>query len=54
MLTGGDEDLKLKGKSSEKPATKRFNINGQSLPARLGSDGNYYVTRDGKTFKVEE
>lgn len=49
-----DEDLKLKGKSSEKPATKTFNINGQSLPARLGSDGNYYVTRDGKTFKVEE
>jgi hypothetical protein len=40
---------------SEKPKSKVFTLdNGTQVGATLGADGNYYVTKGNKKFKVEE
>jgi len=37
-----------------KPYQKQFTIDGQSITAKLGVDGRYFVVRDGRKFFVEE
>jgi hypothetical protein len=37
-----------------KPYSKQVTVRGKSVTATQGTDGNYYVTVDGKRYRVEE
>lgn len=40
--------------SDPKPYSKQVTVRGKSVTATQGTDGNYYVTIEGKRFRVEE
>lgn len=56
LQTQAGRDLpEAKGAARAKPASKIVALDGGgSATAKLGKDGNYYVTRNGKNYRVEE
>lgn len=40
--------------SKDMPKSRFFDIDGKKVAAKLESDGNYYVTQNGKRYRVEE
>ena len=46
--------IEPKQQTSNAPRSKFFNVGGKQMAGQLGADGNYYVTQNGKRYRIEE
>lgn len=46
--------IEPKQQAANAPRSKFFNVGGKQMAGQLGADGNYYVTQNGKRYRIEE
>lgn len=46
--------IEPKQQAANAPRSKFFNVGGKQMAGQLGADGSYYVTQNGKRYRIEE